>query len=410
MRIKVDSAQNGILAARVVEAEYNIHGGIMSILPLQGIRVLDLSRLLPGPYLTQLMADLGAEVIKVETPLAGDHARLAPPEMGLGDMYGTINRGKKSLALNYRNARGRVLFLELAKTADVVLEGFRPTIANKYGIGYEDVRKVKPDIVYCSLSGYGQEGPYQQRAGHDFNYLSIGGAFALNGRPGERPIPYGLPVADLSGGMLAAIAILGALVGRERSGRGMYLDMALLDGVISWMTPLAMSAYFSGLEVGAGTHPLLGGRAFFNIYESSDGKYLTLAAIEPHFWGDFCKTIDRPDLIERQYDPALEPEIEAIFKGKTCAEWLELFADNDACVEPVNSVEEMLADPQVQARGHVRMEAGKPVGMKSPFVFARGERSPAPKLGADTRSLLHEIGVKNEEIDTLAARKIIAIR
>ncbi len=381
----------------------------MSTFPLEGIRVLDLSRLLPGPYLTQLMADLGAEVIKVETPLAGDHARLAPPEMGLGNMYETINQDKKSLALNYRNPRGRELFIELAKTADVVLEGFRPTIADKYGIGYEAVRAVKPDIVYCSLSGYGQEGPYQQRAGHDFNYLSIGGAFSLNGRTDEKPIPYGLPVADLSGGMLAAIAILGALVGRERSGQGMYLDMALLDGVISWMTPLALSAYFSGLDVGAGTHPLLGGRAFFNIYEASDGKYLTLAAIEPHFWGDFCKTIHRTDLIKRQYDPDLEPEIEAIFRQKPRDEWLALFADKDACVEPVNSVEEMLEDPQVQARGYLRMEAGKPVGMATPFVFARKERTPAPKLGADTRALLGEIGVSDEEINALAERKIIAV-
>jgi len=329
--------------------------------------------------------------------------------MGLGDMYGAINQGKRSLAINYRNARGRELFLELAKTADVVLEGFRPTIANKYGIGYKAVRTVKPDIVYCSLSGYGQEGPYQQRAGHDLNYLSIGGAFALNGRPGEQPVPFGLPVADLSGGMLAAIAILGALVGRERGGQGMYLDMALLDGVISWMTPLALSAYFSGLEVGAGTHPLLGGRAFFNIYEASDGKYLTLAAIEPHFWGDFCRTVDRADLIERQYDPNLEPEIAAIFKSKTRGEWLALFANNDACVEPVNSVEEMLADPQVQARGHVRMEDGKPVGMNTPFVFARTDRSSAPVLGTDTHALLQEIGVNDDEIDALTARKIIAI-
>jgi len=381
----------------------------MTNLPLNGIRILDLSRLLPGPYLTQLMADLGAEVIKVETPLAGDHARLAPPEMGLGNMYESINQGKKSLALNYRNARGRELLIELAKTADVILEGFRPKVADKYGVGYESIRAVKPDIVYCSLSGYGQEGPYQQRAGHDFNYLSIGGAFSLNGRTGEMPVPYGLPVADLSGGMLAAIGILSALVGRERGGHGMYLDMALLDGVISWMTPLALSAFFSGLEVGAGTHPLLGGQAFFNIYETSDGKYLTLAAIEPHFWGDFCKTIGRVDLIERQYDRTLSPELETIFKGKTRDEWLALFAENDACVEPVNSIEEMLADPQIQARGYVQMEAGKPVGMASPFVFARKERSPAPALGADTRALLNEIGVDDEEIDALLARKIIAV-
>jgi crotonobetainyl-CoA:carnitine CoA-transferase CaiB-like acyl-CoA transferase len=189
----------------------------------------------------------------------------------------------------------------------------------------------------------------------------------------------------------------------------MYLDMALLDGVISWMTPLAMSAYFSGLQIGAGTHPLLGGRAFFNIYETSDGKYLTLAAIEPHFWGDFCKTIGRADLIERQFDRTISAEIETIFKQRTRAEWLALFAGSDACVEPVNSVEEMLIDPQVQARGYIHMDGGTPVGMQSPFVFARQDRSPAPALGANTRALLAEIGVSDEEIDSLAGRRIIAI-
>jgi alpha-methylacyl-CoA racemase len=153
----------------------------------------------------------------------------------------------------------------------------------------------------------------------------------------------------------------------------------------------------------------LGGRAFFNVYEASDGKYLTLAAIEPHFWGDFCKTIGRADLIERQHDPALGAELEAIFRQKTRAEWLALFADKDACIEPVNSVEEMLKDPQVQARGHVRMEDGKPVGMDTPFVFARKDRSPAPALGEHTRILLREIGVSEEEIDALAERKIIAV-
>ena len=381
----------------------------MSTLPLHGIRILDLSRLLPGPYLTQLLADLGAEVIKVETPLAGDYARLAPPEMRLGNLYETVNQGKKSLALNYRNPRGRELFLKLAETADVILEGFRPTIADKYGIGYEAVCAAKADIVYCSLSGYGREGPYQQRAGHDLNYMSIGGAVALNGRSDERPIPYGMPVADLSGGMLAAIAILGALVGRERSGQGMYLDIALIDGVISWMTPMAMSAYFGGLEVKAGTHPLLGGAGCFNVYETADGKYLSLGALEPHFWGDFCKTIDRTDLIKRQFDPALGAELSVIFSKKSRDEWLSLFEDKDACIEPVNSVDEMLLNPQVQARGHVRIEDGHPVGMQSPFVFARNERSPAPALGADTNALLQEIGINNEEITELVEKGIIAI-
>ena len=189
--------------------------------PLAGIRILDLSRLLPGPYLTQLLADLGAEVIKIETPRLGDYARVAPPEMGLGGMFEAVNRGKKSVAVNYRNPRGREIFLKLAATADVILEGFKPGSVKKWGIDYDAVRAVKPDIVYCSLSGYGQEGPYRDRAGHDMNYLAVGGALALNARADEAPVPYGLPAADLSGSMLAAIAILGALVGRGKTGRGM---------------------------------------------------------------------------------------------------------------------------------------------------------------------------------------------
>lgn len=381
----------------------------MSDLPLEGIRILDLSRLLPGPYLTQLMADLGAEVIKVETPLVGDYARLAPPEMGLGNLYEMVNQGKASLALNYRNPRGRELFLKLAATADVILEGFRPKVADKYRIGYEAVRKMKPDIVYCSLSGYGQEGPYQNRAGHDLSYLSIGGAISLNGRPGEAPVPYGLPVADLSGGMLAAIAILGALIGRDRNGQGMYLDMALLDGVISWMTPLALGAYFSEIVVGAGTHPLLGGQACFNVYETRDGAFITLAALEPQFWGDFCKTLERLDLIERQFDPSMGSELTELFLERTRDEWLSLFANTDACIEPVNSVDEMLSDAHVQARGYIHMKDEKPVGMNTPFVFARRERSPAPTLGADSRALLKEIGVSDEEINDLHNLKIIAL-
>jgi crotonobetainyl-CoA:carnitine CoA-transferase CaiB-like acyl-CoA transferase len=209
--------------------------------------------------------------------------------------------------------------------------------------------------------------------------------------------------------MLAAIAILGALVGRERSGSGIYLDVALLDGVISWMTPLAFSAHFSGLTVKAGSHPLLGGQACFNVYETADGQYLSLAALEPHFWGDFCKTIDRADLIERQFDPALGYELTAIFRQRSRKEWLSLFEGKDACIEPVNTVPEVLVNPQVRARGHVKEVDGRPVGMQSPFVFARGERSPAPAQGADTRALLLEIGVSEEELLALAGRGVIAL-
>ncbi|KAF0106593.1 MAG: putative acyl-CoA transferase/carnitine dehydratase [Anaerolineaceae bacterium] len=379
------------------------------MLPLNGIRILDLSRLLPGPYLTQLLADLGAEVVKIETPRLGDYARSAPPEMGLGGLFEAVNRGKKSAAINYRNPRGRELFLKLAATADVVLEGFRPGAVKKWGIDYEAVRAVNADIVYCSLSGYGQEGPYRDRAGHDLNYLAVGGAVALNARAGEAPVPFGLPAADLSGGMLAAIAILSALVGRQRIGEGAYLDMALLDGVISWMTPLAAAAFFSGLEVSAGSLPLVGGQPCFNIYETADGKYLTLAALEPAFWEDFCKVTGREDLLSRQFDRAIGGEIAAVFRRRTMAEWLSAFAGTDGCVEPVNSFEEMLAHPQIRARGYVREENGRAAGMNSPFVFARRASAPAPRLGEQTREVLRGIGIGEEEIEGLAGRGVIGL-
>jgi crotonobetainyl-CoA:carnitine CoA-transferase CaiB-like acyl-CoA transferase len=380
----------------------------MVYLPMSGIRILDLSRLLPGPYLTKLLTDLGAEVIKIETPLAGDYTRLAPPEMGLGGLYETLNRGKQSLALNYRNPRGHQLFMGLAKTADVILEGFRPGTAERHGIGYEDIKSIKPDIIYCSLSGYGQEGPYRGQAGHDINYEALGGALALNAQPGEKPVPFGLPMADLSGAMLAGIAILGALFGRERTGQGAYLDMALLDGVLSWMTPLAGAAFFSGFELSAGSHPLLGGLPCFNIYQAADGKYLTLAALEPTFWQAFCQVVGRDDLLPRQFDRTIKEEIADIFRQKGQQEWLEAFEGTDGCVEAVNSFAEMLAHPQVRARGYVQEEAGKPVRLESPFVFARRALDPAPSLGQHTRKILRELGVSDEEMKVLAEKNIIA--
>ena len=377
--------------------------------PLNGIRILDLSRLLPGPYVTQLFADLGAEIIKVEKPGVGDYARDFTAEMGLAGMFDAVNRGKKSLGLDYRSPRGRRLFLELRKTADVVVESFRPGAVKNWGIGYDDVRAVKQDIVYCSLSGYGQEGPYRDRAGHDINYTAIGGALMLNVPPSGIPMPYSLPLSDLAGGMLAAVAILAALTGRDRSQKGCYLDVSLLDGMVALVTPLIGGSYFHGQKTGAQSSPITSGKPYYAVYQTSDGKFISFAPIETHFWDRFCKRIERPDLSARQFDPAIEEELTRLFLQKTRAEWMSLLGEIDACIEPVNSFEEMLYDPHVQSRGHVHMQDGKPIRMNSPFVFARAEPSDPPRLGQDTREILSALGLAEDELAQLSEQGAIAL-
>jgi len=378
--------------------------------PLIGIRILDLSRLSPGPYLTQLLADLGAEVIKVETPTTGDYARFIPAKMGLGKMFEMINQGKKSVAINYRNPRGREVLMRLTATADVVLESFRPRTAARWKIDYESLRVVKPDLIYCALSGYGQNGPYRHRAGHDLNYTAISGALSLNAAEGQPPTPYGVTVADLSGAMLAGIAILSALVGRQNSGQGTYLDVALLDGVLSWMMPQAGAAFFSGLPVVGGSLALHGGLACYNVYETADGKYLSLGALEPTFWSDFCRITGRNDLLSRQFDRTIKGEVAATFKLRTLAAWLEIFSASDGCVEPVISFEEMLSHPQVKARGFVHEENGQPVGLNTPFVFARGgPKRSAPRLGEHTKTILEDI-LSKQELEDLTNSGIIGVR
>ena len=374
--------------------------------PLSGIRILDLSRLAPGPYLTQLLADLGAEVIKIETPTAGDYARLVPAKMGLGKMFEMINQGKKSVAINYRNPRGREIFLRLVATADVVLDNFRPGTAARWKMDYESLRVIKPNLIYCALTGYGQDGPYRNRAGHDLNYAAISGALSLNALENKPPVPYGLTVADLSGAMLAGIAILSALTGRQQNGQGAYLDIALLDGIFSWMMPQAGGAYFDNLQVAGGTLALHGGLACYNIYETSDGRYLSLGALEPTFWSDFCKITERNDLLSRQFDRTIKEDVANIFRQKSLAAWLELFSASDGCVEPILSFEEALLHPQIKARGFVREENGQPVGLNSPFVFTRREDRSVPKLGEHTKDVLKDL-LSEQEFEELKSAGII---
>ncbi|NPA93498.1 MAG: CoA transferase, partial [Chloroflexi bacterium] len=294
--------------------------------------------------------------------------------------------------------------------ADVFVEGFRPGAVKRWHLDYETLREINPRLVYLSLSGYGQTGPYRDRAGHDLNYQAIGGSLGLNGAADGPPIPPSIPLADLGGATFSAIAILAALLGRERTGQGMYLDMALMDAVVAWMAPLAGGPFFAaGIRPQRGKMPLAGGLPCFNVYPTSDGRYLSLAAIEPHLWGNFCRTVGREDWQSRQWDPNLIPEIADLFRTRTFDEWLQTFEGIEACLEPVLDYEETLQHPQIRHRGLVlEDETGRPTGIASPFPFLPSrERTPAPALGAHSTEILASLGYSPEQIEDLLNRKII---
>jgi crotonobetainyl-CoA:carnitine CoA-transferase CaiB-like acyl-CoA transferase len=387
--------------------------------PLDGIRILDLSRLLPGPYCTMLLADLGAEVIKIETPGLGDYMRLIPPFIEdaanggtISTAYLMVNRNKKSVALNFRNKRGKEILMRLARDADVILETFRPGAAAKWGIAYETLRAVNPRIVYCSLSGYGQTGPYKDRAGHDLNYLALTGLLAANGAVTGPPIPPAAQIADLGGGMLAAISILAALIGREKTGAGQYLDVSLFESALSWAGTMIGGTFAAGKKIERGKMQLNGGMACYNVYETQDRRFITLGAIEPHFWSAFCKAVGREDLSARAYQFDAIPEVAAIFKTRPRAEWLALFETIDACIEPVRDFGEVLDDPQVKHRGLIaQMDVpgiGKIPQVGSVFVFAENPyAAPPPRLGEHTREVLARSGMSEEEILELAEAEVI---
>ncbi len=384
--------------------------------PLQGIRVLDLSRLLPAPFATMILGDLGADVIRVESSTGGDRMRLLPPYVnGLGVYFMTINRNKRSVAIDLKDPRGREVFLELAKTADVVVEGFKPGTVDRLGVGYEAVRSVRPDVIYCSLSGYGQTGPCQDRAGHDINYMGIGAALDLMTDPGVKPRIPGLFLGDLSGGLYATIGIIAAIVDRQQTGRGQQIDACMLDGLMGLHTFLSARHLIAGLPAEHGTTQMTDAGPCYQIYETSDGRYVTFAPLEPRFWERFCEVIERKDLSGRQWDANLVPELEAVFKTRTREEWVALSAEHDFCCEPVLSLDSALQHPQVVARGMV-VEAEDPVGGRIRHVASgirmggrRGEvRLPAPQLGEHTIEILQEAGFDRERIEALLTDGVLA--
>jgi crotonobetainyl-CoA:carnitine CoA-transferase CaiB-like acyl-CoA transferase len=374
-------------------------------MPLEGLRVLDLSRLLPGGYCTLLLADLGADVIKVEDLQAGDYLRTTPPlEQGVGMVFRALNRNKRAIRLDLKHPDGRAAFLRLAAHSDVVVDGFRPGVLDRLGVGYAELAASNPRLIYCALTGYGQTGPWKERAGHDLNYIALAGILAQTGNPAGLAIP-GTQIADLGGALGAAFAILAALWGRERSGRGQAIDLSLLDLAVGWSV-LELTRTLAGEpSAPAGRGRLTGGFPCYRLYRAQDGD-LSVAALEPRFWQALCAALGRPDLETRQFAEGPDAEetvaaLAAIFATRTRAQWVEALAGVDACVEPVLRVEEVLDHPQVRARNQRRDPSlGLPFRLSALSPRPSG---PAPGPGEHTDQVLGAAGYTAEQLARLRA-------
>jgi crotonobetainyl-CoA:carnitine CoA-transferase CaiB-like acyl-CoA transferase len=377
---------------------------------LDGVRVLDLTRLLPGPYATQLLADAGADVIKVEDTGAGDYARHNTPrtDRDVGPMFDTINRGKRSVALDLKTDEGLSAFFDLVEDADVVFEQFRPGVVEKLGVDYEAVREVNDEIIYCSLSGYGQTGPYEGRVGHDLNYVGVAGLLDMT-REDEAMAPQipGYQIGDLGGGLFAAFTIVGALASRELGNTGgEYIDVAMTDVVASFSQSVAHEA-FRGEDPRPGETTLTGELACYDIYETADGRYMTLGALEPKFWQAFCEEVGREDLVDRHMEEGddLREEVADVFAQRTQAEWVEQLSD-ETMTAPVNTPEEMVEHEQLVARGVIERpdEEGVPPRVGYPALSTEEpEESPTdvPLHGEDTEAVLREADYDEARIEAL---------
>ncbi len=392
--------------------------------PLDGIKVLDLTRLLPGDYCTLLLADLGADVLKVEDPFLGDYVRWYPPKIGQESaMHHLLNRNKKSISINLKTDKGRGILYKLVEGYDVLIEGFRPGVAKKLRIDYETLEDINPRLVYLSLTGFGQDGPYRDLPGHDINYIGIAGILGITGERNGPPVIPGVQIADLSGGMFAAFSLLAGIISRERTGKGQYIDYAMLDGVVSWLTVHAATYFVEKVNPKRGEMLLSGALPIYNVYETKDGKYLSLGSLEDKFWKNLFKVIEREDLakIEESFREmkfekldVVTEQLKKIFLTKTRDEWVKLLWEHDVCAGPVNTFEEAFNDPQVKARemvielNHPEVGVLKQTGIPIKFLKTPGEiRMQAPHLGEHTKEILLNLGYTEEEIKQLKNEQVI---
>ena len=391
--------------------------------PLEGVRVLDLTRLLPGAYATLLMADLGADVVKIEDPRGGDPARAMPPIVGgAGVYFRLLNRNKRSITLDLRSPDAAAVLDALLPRFDVVAESFRPKTSKRLGVDAATLRNRHPRLIYASISGFGQSGPYADRAAHDINYEALSGMLSATRSDDRAPeVPRTL-IADVGAALYAASGILAALFQRERTGEGATVDVAILDAALAWLTFPAAQRLVGAPPDNPRELPIYGVDACYNIYLTRDDRYLALGALEPKFWKGFCERAGRADLASRQDAHGDErarvlAEVRALMRTRTRDEWLALFADTDVCLTPVNSVDEALADPHLAARGALTSAAGSTY-ITTPITMTRDASprlsdarktpvAPPPALGAHTDAELAAAGIDEARRAHLRSRGVI---
>jgi len=375
---------------------------------IEGMKILDLTRLTPGGYTTKLLSELGAAVTKIEDTKDGDYMRIVGP---MYDEYSVwfhaLNVNKKSVCLDLKHPEGCRIFKQLVQHYDVLIESFRPEVMARLGLDHTTLAKINPRLVYCSLTGYGQSGPFKNQPGHDINYMAIAGALGLNGPRNGPPVPPGLQVADLGGATMAAVGILAAYIGAQRTGKGRYIDISMTDTVLSWL-PLEMAEYFAtGTAPERGQSYLNGGEACYAVYPTKDGRFVSIGNREKKFWVNFCQAAQHPDFENLHFSKRETDfdKVEAFFRSKTLQEIESLFDSVDTCITPVLKLDEVPDHPQIKAREMILEEnkdAGLPPLLACPIKFSdktnqRYQR--APRLGEHTREILKSIGFTDEGIE-----------